>query len=138
MIDILGALAEGRKFIKPGIDRRIECNVAVDALVEPTLEMHAGPFHVSVSTDLRENSFKLGVIFKDRADTLVHEFNGELEVMDIIGMCEACLKACDELVKGGELSGRCIFGHKLALGHVSKEGRCHLDLLQFIDGGSDI
>jgi len=129
LIEIIGALAKSREFIKRGIDRGIECDMAADALLEPTLEMHTGPFHVSVSTDLRENSFKLGVIFKDRAGTLVHGFDGESEAMGIIGTYEMRLKGRDELVKGGKFSGRRVFGHKLTFGRVSKEGCCRLDLL---------
>ena len=105
LIDIMGALAEDREFVKRGIEGGIECNVAADTLVEPTFEMHAGPFHVSVSTDLRENSFKLGVVFKDRAGALVHGFNGEPEAAGIIGVREACLEGCNKLVKGRKFSG---------------------------------
>ena len=101
----MGALAEDREFVKCGIEGSVECNVAADILVEPTFEMHAGPFHVSISTDLGEDSLKLGVIFKDRAGTLVHGFNGEPEAAGIIGACEACLKGGDKLVKGRKFSG---------------------------------
>ena len=101
----MGTLAEDREFVKCGIEGGIECNMAADALVEPAFEMHAGPFHVGVSTDLRKDSFKLGVIFEDGAGTLVHGFNSEPEVAGIIGACEACLKGGDKLVKGRKFSG---------------------------------
>ena len=116
----------------------IQHDIVADALVEPTLEMHTGPFHVGVFTNLRKNSFEFSVVFKDRVGALVHGFNGNSETAGIISACEAGLEGSDELVERGKLGGRCISGHKSAFSRISKKGCCSLRFLCFISGGSNI
>ena len=35
--------------------------MVADALFKPIFEIYAGPFHIGIFTDLRDNSFKFGI-----------------------------------------------------------------------------